>query len=241
MGDSILEVFRADEWRLGNCQVIPYDRRKVDVFGRGYLQYLYKQCLDSRPSDPFGVLRESFCGMTDLSADTICAYLHSRPVLLLLCIHTSPTEFTPVGFAYPTMLCGAPMNVADGERSMFAGFVYFRSAWGTPELEVLGMLGLAYLFSQFRLLAVHGQRYAGHRLAARYMAKFGARDVGTIPHYMMQDGKLVSCTVSTLLRTDFEQYCRKSLLSLAGEGILNERQRQHTGDQPSDADSAHHG
>jgi RimJ/RimL family protein N-acetyltransferase len=124
---------------------------------------------------------------------------------------------------------------------MFAGYVFFRSAWGTPEIEVLGMLGLAYLFSQFRLLAIHGQRYPQNGLTARFMRKYGSKDVGTIPHYMLRDGKLESCTVSTLLQSDFESYVKRQLLSLAGEGILNERQRQHTGDQPSDTDSAHHG
>jgi hypothetical protein len=241
VSDSILEVFRADSWTLGNCSVQVYDRRKKDVYGDHYLRHLYDECLRSRPSSPFGILPESLCGFSDLTADSVCSYLAGRPALLLLCIHTSTAEFTPVGFAYPTMICGAPLSVKDGERSMFAGFIFFKSAWGTPELEVLGMLGLAYLFSQFRLLAVHGQRTISNRLAARYMARFGARDMGTIPYYMLQDGKLVSCTVSTLLRTDFESYTRKQLLSLAGEGILNERQRQHTGDQPSNADSAHHG
>jgi hypothetical protein len=219
MSDSILDTFKLDDWRLGNCQVIVYDQRKTEIFGRTYLQYLYKQCLDSRPSAPFGILPESFCGMSSLHSDSICAYLHSRPVLLLLCIHTSPTEFTPVGFAYPTMMCGAPMSVPDGERSAFCGFVFFRSAWGTPELEVLGMLGLAYLFSQFRLLAVHGQRFVENTLAARYMARYGAKDMGVIPHYMLRSGKLVSCAVSTLLRSDFEVYCSKQLLTLASEGV----------------------
>ena len=237
---SILDALREDNFTLGNCSVQIYDRKRVDIWGTNYLHHIYGECLRSRPTHPYGILPESFCGMTDLSADAICSYLHSRPVLLLLCVHTSAAEFTPVGFAYPTTFCGAPLNLSApippattvAERSMFAGYAFFRPWWGKPEIEVLGMLGLAYFFTRFSLIAVHGMRYPENGLTAHFMQRYGSREVGRIPYYMLNDGKLDSCVVSTLLRTDFEQYCRRAILSLAGETVTNGQGQHHRPSEP---------
>lgn len=216
MSDSILDVFATDNYRLGDVQVIPYDRKRVDVFGTNHLHWLYGKCLESRPSSPWGVLPEAFCGLTDLSADAICSYLANKQVVLL-CVHTSPTEFTPAGFCWVTEIIKSP-----SASSAFAAFTFFRNWWRTPESIVLGMLGIAYLFRHYSLTAVLGQRYAGNAVAARFMRQYGARDCGTVPYLLRtHDGRLESCTVSVLRRTDFEQYCIRQLLTLAGEGIQN--------------------
>lgn len=211
---SIISAFAEDHYRLGDCQIIPYDRKRIDVFGTNYLHHLYAQCLLSRPSSPYGILPDIFCGMTDLSADALCSYLANKPVILL-CVHTSPTEFTPAGFAWPVELIRA-----SSANSAFCAFTFFRPWWGTPEMTVLGMLGLAYLFAHYSLRTIMGQRYDTNVLAARFMAQYGAVDVGTIPDLLRSHhGTLEPCTVSALTRTDFELYCRKSLLTLAGVGV----------------------
>ena len=223
MSDSILDVFREDSWRLGDCQVIPYDRRRVDIFGTGYLLHLYNECLLSRPTDPYGVLSDVFCGMTDLSADAICSYLANKPISLL-CVHTSATEFTPAGFCWPTEVIRAQST-----NSAFCAFAFFRDWWGTPECTVLGMLGIAYLFESLVLTAIHGQRYATNEPAARWMRQFGAKDIGVVPYLLRShDGGLEACTVSTLLRADFEAYTRKQLITLAGAAVTNGQ----VGEQP---------
>jgi hypothetical protein len=218
MSDSILEAFKTDNYRMGDCQIIEYDRKRVDVFGTNYLHYLYSQCLLSRPASPWGILPETFCGMADLSADAIMFYLANRKISLL-CVHDSPTQFTAAGFAWMTELIKSP-----AKSSAFCAFAFFRDFWGTPEQTVLGMLGLSYLFVSNQLTAIHGQRYATNSLAARFMQQFGAKDCGTVP-YMLRThkGELEACTVSTLLRSDFESYVRRQLITLAGASVDGKR------------------
>jgi hypothetical protein len=216
---SILDVFAQDQYRLGDCQVLPYDRKRVDVFGTNYLHWLYGECLRSRPTSPWGILPETFCGMADISSDGICSYLASKPIALL-CVHTSPTVFTPAGFCWPTEQIRSPAI-----NSAFCAFAIFRPWWGTPESTVLGMLGISYLYVTHALTAIHGQRYASNALAARWMTRYGARDIGTIPHLLRtHKGTLESCTISTLLRSDFEQYVKRELLILAGGGVRSEKE-----------------
>jgi hypothetical protein len=218
VSESILEVFKLDSFRMGDCQVIPYDRRKINIFGTNYLHHLYSQCLLSRPSSPWGILPSVFCGMPDLSSDAICSYLANKSVVLL-CVHTSPTEFTPAGFCWVVESIKSPLA-----NSAFAAFAFFRPWWGTPESVVLGMLGLAYLFTVNSLTAVLGQRYDTNEPARRYMKQFGATNCGTVPYLLRNhEGGLESCTVSALLRTDFELYCKRELLTLASGGVSRER------------------
>lgn len=225
MSDSILEVFKTDNWRMGDVSVVEYDRKRGDVFGDHYLFYLYQQCLKSRPNVKGGILPDLFCGFADISADAVCAYLANKPVILL-CVHTSPTEFTPAGFAWPTELIKSPLA-----NSAFCAFTLFKPYWGTPESTVLGMLGIAYLFTKYSLRTIMGQRLESNVLAGRWMRTFGASDVGTIPDLLRTpDGGLAGCTVSALARTDFEVYCAKQILTLAGEGI---KRGQEDRDRPT--------
>lgn len=213
---SILDVFREDQFRLGDCQVIPYDRRKIDVFGTGYLSHLYAEMLKSNPRSPYGILPNVFCGVVDLSMDAICAYLHTKPIALL-CIWDSSSQFTPVGFCWPTQIVSTPVA-----NSAFCGFTMFKQIWGTPECTVLGMLGIAYLFVTHKLRTINGQRYSSNRLAARWMKMYGERVCGTIPDLLRtHKGTLESCEISSLSRADFEQFVRRQLLTLAGETITN--------------------
>lgn len=227
MADSILSVFRDDNYIFGNCQVRVYDRRRVDIFGTQYLHYLYSECINSYPNSPLGTLPDTFCGMTDLSADAICAYLHTRNPLLLLCVNNGELTFDVAGFAFPTLVFGPPAN-EPGERCMLGGYTFFRRWWGTPESVVLGMLGLSYFFNSHPLLtAIHSQRYATNGLTARYMRQFGSEDKGTIPRFLLNSngsngtgtgaGKLADCVISTLLREDFERYV-ETVLTTMGVG-----------------------
>jgi hypothetical protein len=222
MSDSILEAFRLDNYRLGDVSVIPYDRKRHDVFGDHYLFHLYQECLNSRPNVKGGILADVFCGFADLSADAVCSYLANKP-LILLCVHTSPTEFTPAGFAWPVELIKSPTA-----NSAFCAFAFFRQYWGTPESIVLGMLGLSYFFTTLNLRTILGQRRESNILAGRYMRQFGAVDLGTIPDLLRtHDGGLENCIVSALARVDFEQYCTRQLLTLAGEGVQHGERPEH--------------
>lgn len=225
MSESILDVFREDGFRLGDVAVIEYDRKRVDIYGTNYTHYLYKRSLESRPTDPYGTLPMTYCGFTDLSYDAICAYHANKSLtcpIILLCVYESPTVFTPLGYCFITEHIKTPNC-----NSAFAAFSFFREAWGTPEQTVLGMLGLAYLFTHYDLTAIHGQRYADNRLAARFMSQYGAKDCGTVPHLLRtRKGGLEPCTVSSLLRTDFELYCAREILTLASEGIRHGQENQ---------------
>lgn len=222
--ESILDIFRLDDWRIGDCQVKLYDRRDVRTYGTNYLHHLYSECLRSRPTDPYGILPDLMCGFSDISADAVCSYLANKPIALL-CVHTSATEFTPAGFCWPTEIIRA-----QSANSAFCAFTFFRPWWGTPECTVLGMLGIAYLFHTNSLTAIHGQRYATNEPAARWMRQFGARDIGIVPYLLRSHtGTLGACTVSTLLRTDFEAYTRKQLITLAGAAVSDGQRKHGTG------------
>lgn len=148
------------------------------------------------------------------------------------------------GFTYPTLLIGPPVPApspvpasvpyssprqssgaaalrAAVPRAAVCAYVFFRPWWGTDEAEVLGMLGLAYLFHTYSLTSIHGQRYPGNSLTAKFVSRYGFRDTGTIPEFLQirnyhapgdSDATpavtLTSCVLNTLSRADFEAYIR---------------------------------
>ena len=224
---SILEAFKEDEYRLGDLQVRMYTPQTRDQWPIDFLGQLYFKLLGdrygNRPNGT-GILEVLFCGMSDLSYPAIVGYIANRPLVVLgvwepiefeegygPVLPTDPTHtFREAGFAFPVTLTGeAP------DRSGFFGYGIFREFWGNPMMEPLVMLGLAAIFSEFKLEAVHGLRYAQNDLTARYVRRYGFRDNGTIPAYMLRKGKLVSAVSSTLMREDFERYVENALV----EGI----------------------
>jgi hypothetical protein len=235
--DPILTLFRDDNYRVGNCFVRVYDRRRPDIWGDHFLRSLYDRCKESR------ILRELFCGMVDLSADAICAYLHTLSPLLIMCVDPvdpDGVEGVPpnpnllpsiAGFAFPTLKLGGQLrpNPTGGdplpsEAAMILGYGYFRSFWGTPESVVLGMLTLAYFFENYNLTAVHGQSYPWNRLTAKFTSQFGVKPVGSIPRFLQTaEGKLVDCNLSTLLREDFEKYVHGVIRSMLADSIKGQR------------------
>ena len=152
-----------------------------------------------------------FCGMLDLSCEGIVGYLHQRPVIVVG-KWTSKNDFRALGYCFPSVpVLRSRSSTKDNPRnSMFAGYTFFEEAWKTPEQTVLMYLGLAYLFGEFHLAAIHGVRYRENVLTARFCRKFGFRDLGTIPYYMVResDGELVEGVASTLDRKDFESRLR---------------------------------
>jgi hypothetical protein len=206
---SILAPFRDQlGWKIGACSVRPYNRTETQVYGTNYLHHLYSETANSGRH----VLSSSFCGMPDLSADAVCAYLHSRSPLLLMCMDTAddPNVFDVVGYSYPTVWCGTK----ETERSILFGYSIFKRVWGTPEASVLGMLTTAYYFLTFDLVAMHGQRYPWNHLTGKYTGQFGTRDVGVLPRFLLHKGKLVDCVLSSLLREDFEKYAQEQLTTI---------------------------
>jgi hypothetical protein len=219
--DSVLLALKQDGFRIGDCEVMLYDRSRTDVFPPGYLTKLWQLCKDSGRRSPLGILPSLFCGMTDLSHDAITTYLATRPVIIAG-IWIGPEEFKEAGIGFPSTL---PVigNKTGPERALFAGYGLFKEVWGRPEAEILGMLGLAYFFVQFDVTAIHGLRYPSNGLTARFTRTFGFRENGLIPRYMMQGDKLVGAVSSTLFIEDFEQYVEQKLVRLYKDGELNGR------------------
>jgi hypothetical protein len=167
---------------------------------------------------------------TSTSTSTVPAPAPRNPAALL----ADGSEIA--GFTYITTMVGVPYDFSNfggpqpgGPRAALAAYAFFRPWWGSTEQHVLAMLGLAYLFHTFKLTAIHGQRNIRNALTARFMSKFGFRDTGVIPRFLMDwvppadipvRGKLVSCVVNSLLREDFEAYVTNQFrgLTLAGAG-----------------------
>lgn len=238
MGD-ILSIFRNDGWRIGNCSVRVYDRRKPELWGVHFLEGLYDQCVASN------VLYDLFCGMIDLSSDAICSYLHTRSPLLVMCVdsedpqHIGNNVFTTAGFAFPTINIGGflmPNPEPNGkplssESAMVLGYGYLKPWWGTKESVILGMLTLAYFFENHNLTAVHGQSYPWNGLTAKFTSQFGVKPSGTLPRFLQTaEGKLVDCNLSTLLREDFEEYVNTTIRKLAADSIRDHKGSDSNGE-----------
>ena len=232
--DSILLALKNDDYRLGNCQILLYNRNRPEIWGEGYLSKLYQACKLSGRRPGLGILPSLFCGMDDLSHDAITSYLHNRPVIIPG-LWASPNLFMEKGLAFPSHW---PYLIGKGsseEKAGFFGYGFFKSVWGTPQAEILMMLGLAYFFCELDLVAIHGLRYTQNELTARFTRKFGFVENGTIPRYMSRDGKLVSAVSSTLFLETFEKYVEKKLLELWKSGELSDGREfegwRHSSDQ----------
>ena len=216
--NEILGALKADDFRIGNCQVIPYDRTRLDLFPPDYLFKLWKLCQTSGHRTKQGILPRLFCGMSDLSAPAIVSYLANR-LVLVLGVWTSPGAFTEAGMLFPTAL--PIMGNSEGpERAMFAGYGFFKDFWGMPELEVLGMLGLAYFFFTLSLSAIHGVGYASNGISANFMRRFGFKDIGRIPRYLLWNGRLVDALAMSLSLEDFTAFTEAKLVELLNKGEL---------------------
>lgn len=196
---GILNQLKEQNYRWGDLQAIPYSRTETAIFKPGFLGELYFKFRGSRFSrrDGTGILENLFCGMTDLSYDAIVPYLAGRPICVLGV--WQGTEFKVAGFNFTTVSIGAGEH-----KACFAGYGFTREFWGTDEEEVLAVLGITVIFQELDVLSIHGVRYADNDFTAHFMRRFGFRDVGTLPNYMMKRGKLVDGVISTLSRETFE-------------------------------------
>jgi hypothetical protein len=198
---DVLLALKEDGYRLGDLQAIRYDKKNADLFPDDYLGHLYNRCRESKRRSGNGILDALFGGNPASDFNSIVAYLVSRSYLIILG-RWEGDKFHELGFAFSVISCGFPHT----EKSLFGGYGFFRDAWGTSDQEIVTMLGLAYLFKELDIVALHGIRYEENLLTARFMAKFGFKVDGAIPYYQLKGNKLATGIISTLLRTDFEDY-----------------------------------
>lgn len=218
-----------EDYAWGSLQVIKYDWRNP-IFKQPYLYNLYERTrLSGRRR--MGSLPSLFCGMPNLSPDAICAYLHSvGPVIMgewrpssAIIDPNDPLppdfesliqpEFHALGYFFPSVITQS----RDGQANMAMGaYCFFPESWSSPKQLILTYLGLAYFFREFRLVNLHGIRYADNKLTARWMGRFGFRDIGTLPNYMIDqfNGQLQATTISTLDRETLEINLRRVLQEL---------------------------
>lgn len=206
---SLIEAFKDDNYRVGNAQAIQYNRERTTIFPEGFLASLYLQLKGDRFSthreNGTGILQTLFCGMSDVSFESIVSYLFTKPIMVTGVWNGD--EFEPAGFGFPVTV-----TAAGDERMAFCGYTLFRKWWGTEDAEGLAMLGLCAMFGEWKLKAIHGIRYTTNDLTAKFMSRFGFQDIGRIERYMLRNGKLVPAIVSSLMVEEFEQYLQKVLL-----------------------------
>lgn len=229
--DDPIQYFADNDFSWGSVQALKYDPARTDVFPSPYLAHLYERTRLSGRSN-LGSLPMLFCGMTNLSLDSICAYLSQRPICVVgewrkYDWMTAPEPdlidqpyFHDLGYCFPAVPVIQTASTPDNpQNSVFAGYTLFQDAWGKPVGTVCMYLGLAWLFHNFHLVAIHGTRYTDNHLTARFTKKFGFKECGRIEHYMQREvGKpLVGAVVSTLTRTDFIALTRQVLSNVAEE------------------------
>jgi hypothetical protein len=142
VSSELFEEFKSQGYRFGHCSVKVYDRNDLATYADDFLLQLYRA---TRP-----VLAQTFCGMTDLSAPAICAYLSTRNPLLLMCVDNPTTKsFDVIGYSFSTIWAGNK----DSGRSMLMGYCCTsKPHYGSPELVVCMMLTGIYYFREFDLL-----------------------------------------------------------------------------------------
>jgi len=219
-----LDGLKEDAYRIGDLQALRYDRTKPPFFD-GYLGKIYTLCLQSKRRSGDGIVTAIFGGNPPSTFDAIVSYLAQRPVIVMG-EWQEDGSFQEGGFAFPLLTCGT----VETERAMFAGYGFFSHTWGKPELPVMAMLGLAYLFNEFNLKAIHGTRYPDNFLTSRFLAQFGCKEVGEIPYYQLRGARLVPAVVSTILREDFERYVEEFLVA---QNRASLRTESESGPEPS--------
>lgn len=209
---AILDLFKDENYTFSDCQIVRYDRTRTEMFPEGYLTLLYQKTRAGRHPDRKGVgsLQEAFCGMIDLSHDNVTAYLSTRNPLLILGVWVK-SEFRPAGYAFFPALKGERST-----RFAFGAYTFFKEWWGTPQITILSMLGLAYFFREFGLHALIGERYATNDRTARFMRQFGFHDCGILQRYLIRDNRLVAGVLSECLSEDFERAAELILAKATG-------------------------
>lgn len=195
---TALADLQAQDYRLGDCQAIRYDRTRADLFSDGYLGRLYFLLKECGRHGGDGILTAMFGGNPPSAFDAIIPFLAARPLIVLGTWKGG--QFTEAGLCYPILYCGTQQT----EMAAFCGFGFLPPVWGSDELCTLGILGLAMLYQELNLVAIHGTRFPANMLAARFMEQFGFHTVGELPHYQLQEGKLVPAVIATCSRETFE-------------------------------------
>ena len=77
------------------------------------------------------------------------------------------------------------------------------------------MLVGIYFFHEFDLAALNGQSLPSNQLTRKFLRQFGVRDTGVIPKFLLHEGRLVDCKLSSLSRSDFESYVARTLAECA--------------------------
>lgn len=215
---SILEAFKEDNYRVGDLQVIAYDPKNEDRFPSGYIGGIYERLrgekvVSRREGKLFlrqrtwPILENLFCGMQNLSFDAIVPYLVVRPIAVMGI--WKGDIFEEAGIIFPTVYnTSAPL----GQRTCMAGYAFFPNFWGKQETDALAILGITFLFMELGVEVIHGMRYRDNDLTAQFLKKFGFRDVGIHPRWMLKRGKLVDGVSSSLLKEDFEACVEKFLI-----------------------------
>ena len=204
---DVLSALQEDSYQWGDLAAIRYDKARTELFPDDYLGHLYNRCRESKRRSGNGILDVTFGGNPASDFNSIITYLAQRPALIIMGKWTDG-KFNELGFAFPTVSTG----FANTDKSINGGYCFFREAWGTEDQQILTMLGLAYMFKEFNVIAIHGNRYKDNVLTAKFMGRFGFKDVGDIPRFQVRGTKLVSMVLSTLLREDFEEYVKQFLV-----------------------------
>lgn len=191
---DILERIRCADYSLDGAQIIRYDQSRKDIFPDGFLGLLYEQSKRSR------ILRSVFRDNPAPNFDDVLRFYLTRQFLLIAGAWDSGA-FIPAGYVFPVVSCG----FANTEKALFAGYGFFRGVYRSSLMDDLMVMGLAYLFREYDLKAIHGLAYKDNQLTIRFCARFGFKAWGEIPDYHLDGSKLVPAIGTTLTRGDFEE------------------------------------
>lgn len=178
-------------WRyygFKNLQVVPY-MEGTPVYRDGMLPFLYTKLKEE------GKVAATFCG-ENKRMDNFIAYFDRIKTLQVLCTVNENDIMKPVGFSW----VDSPRGI-DGFRAAMPGEAFFKGSERVS--RDLAKLALGYVMNDMKVDVFHGVQVASNIAARNFAIRCGFREVGLVPDYHFNDGKLEAARIMILYAKEY--------------------------------------
>lgn len=181
------EVLATHEYQDEHSVLLPYVEGK---FGDEFLTGIYLKAKKQ------ALLDRVFMTPQPITFPEFISQLHRKPMLVGL---AKPT-YNVVGIAW---LYGVEGN--DGWRKATVAYLFFREAWGKPELRSLARLGVRWWFDALNVDVLYGTTLVTNPLARKFAQYMGFHVLCTLPKFFAVRGQLQDASLSVLTRDEWRE------------------------------------